>query len=106
MTYEEFWDYCSKNRIVIDCSTLDDRREFREFVLSLDPGVKTDYISDEHDLQTFRYAGASQFGHHFCLYTERGAEEQRILSMEEFRTMFTRMETEQDIGCLSLEDVL
>ena len=38
MTYEEFWNYCSKNRIAIDCSTLDERREFREFVLSLNPG--------------------------------------------------------------------
>ena len=106
MTYEEFWNYCSKNRIVIDCSTLDDRREFREFVLSLNPGAKTDYISDEHNLQRFRYAGASQFGHHFCLYNERGAKEGRILSMEEFRATFANIENEQDIGCPSLEGVL
>lgn len=106
MTYEEFWNYCSDNRIMIDCSTLDDRREFREFVLSLNPGAKANYISDEHDIQTFRYAGASQFGKHFCLYTERGAKEERILSMEQFRTMLAGMETEQDISCPSLEDVL
>lgn len=106
MTYEEFWNYCSKNRIAIDCSTLNDRREFREFVVSLNPGAKTDYISDEHDLQRYRYAGASRFGNHFCLYTERGAEERCILSMEEFRTMLAGMDAEQDISCPSLEGIL
>lgn len=106
MTYEEFWDYCSKNRITIDCSTLDERREFREFVLSLNPDAQTRYISDEDDIQTFRYAGASRFWHHFCLYNERGAKEGRILSMEEFRATLANIENEQDIGCPSLEGVL
>lgn len=106
MTYEEFWNYCSKNRIVIDCSTLDDRREFREFVLSLNPSAQTNYISDEHDIQTFRYAGASQFGHYFCLYTVWGSGEGRVLPMEEFRAMFTHMADEQDISCPSLEGIL
>lgn len=106
MTYEEFWNYCSKNRIAIDCSTLDERREFREFVLSLNPGAKTDYISDEHDLQRFPYAGVSQFGHYFCLYTKIGAGEKRIMPMEEFRATFTNMADEQDISCPPLEGIL
>lgn len=106
MTYEEFLDYCSKNRIMINCSTLDERREFREFVLSLAPTARTEYISDRHDVQRFRYAGVSKFGHYFCLYMEGGAKWGNILSMEEFRTMFAYMETEQDINCPSLEGIL
>lgn len=106
MTYEEFLDCCSKNKVTIDCSTLDERREFREFVLSLDPTAQTKYISDEYDLQTFRYAGVSQFGRYFSLYTECGAEGSHILSMKEFRAMFDHIETEQDINCPSLEGIL
>lgn len=79
MTYEEFWNYCSENRVMIDCSTLAERQEFREFVLSLNPDAKTDYISDGHDPQTFPYAGTSRFGNHFCLYTRSGAREGRVL---------------------------